>query len=108
MKAVQSIFDCSDSDNLMVESRKDALRINPVVRGLKVEFHGTKVTCDAGVSAYLKVFFAGAYYEKEFTLCIHGFSAVLCNLILGRFSLGLRDGRCHQKECHCESEHVYR
>jgi len=30
--------------NLMGESRKDALRVNPGVPGLKLEFHGTKVT----------------------------------------------------------------
>jgi len=35
-------------ENLMGEARKDAYRFNPDASGLKVEFHGTKVTSDAG------------------------------------------------------------
>ncbi len=35
----------------MGESKKDALRVN-FDRKLKVEFHGTKVTSDAGLLAY--------------------------------------------------------
>ena len=35
----------------MGESKKDALRVN-FVRKLKLEFHGVKVTSDAGLLAY--------------------------------------------------------
>jgi hypothetical protein len=35
----------------MDESRKDALRVNFDPK-LKLEFHGVKVTCDAGLLAY--------------------------------------------------------
>ena len=38
----------------MGESKKDALRVN-FDRKLKVEFHGTKVTSDAGLLAYREV-----------------------------------------------------
>jgi hypothetical protein len=40
-----------DLENPMGESKKDALRVN-FDRKLKVEFHGTKVTSDAGLLAY--------------------------------------------------------
>ena len=38
-------------ENLMGEARKDALRLN-FDRKLKLEFHGTKVTSDAGLLAF--------------------------------------------------------
>ena len=38
----------------MGESRKDALRVN-FDKKLKLEFHGVKVTSDAGLSAYREI-----------------------------------------------------
>jgi len=51
MDAVQASFDCSDLENPMGERSKDALRLD-FDRKQKVEFHGTKVTIDAGLLAY--------------------------------------------------------
>ena len=51
MDAIQASFDCSDLENPMGERRKDALRLN-FDRKLKLEFHGTPVTSDAGLIAY--------------------------------------------------------
>ena len=51
MDAIQTSFNCSDLENPMGERRKDALRFN-FDRKLKLEFHGTKVTSDAGLIAY--------------------------------------------------------
>jgi hypothetical protein len=51
MDTVKTIFDCSDRKNPMGESKKDALRVNFDSK-LKLEFHGTKVTTDAGLLAY--------------------------------------------------------
>jgi hypothetical protein len=51
MDAIQTSFDCSDLENPMGERRKEALRLN-FDRKLKLEFHGTKVTSDAGLIAY--------------------------------------------------------
>jgi hypothetical protein len=51
MNAVQASFDCSDLENPMGERRKDALRLNFDCK-LKLEFHGTKVTSDAGLIVY--------------------------------------------------------
>jgi hypothetical protein len=51
MDAIQASFDCSDLENPMGERSKDALQVN-FDRKLKLEFHGTKVTSDAGLIAY--------------------------------------------------------
>ena len=51
MKTTQASFDYSDLETPMGESKKDALRL-VFDRKLKVEFHGTKVTSDAGLLAY--------------------------------------------------------
>jgi hypothetical protein len=51
MDAIQASFDCSDLENPMGERRKEALRLN-FDRKLKLEFHGTTVTSDAGLIAY--------------------------------------------------------
>ena len=51
MDTIQTSFDYSELENPMGESKKDALRLD-FDRKLKVEFHGTKVTSDAGLLAY--------------------------------------------------------
>ncbi len=44
METTQASFDYSELENLMGEISRDALRLDPGAPGLKVEFHGTKVT----------------------------------------------------------------
>jgi hypothetical protein len=44
-------FSYQKKDNLMGERRKDALRVT-FARRVKLKFHGTKVTSDAGLLAY--------------------------------------------------------
>ncbi|MHC4475025.1 MAG: hypothetical protein ACYTEL_05240 [Planctomycetota bacterium] len=48
MDTIQTTFDRLMRENPMGESCKDALRLNSE-RKMKIEFHGTKVTGDAGL-----------------------------------------------------------
>ena len=51
METTQATFDPIIRENPMGEARKDALKLD-FDRRLKLEFHGTKVTSDAGLLAY--------------------------------------------------------
>jgi len=57
METTQASFDRSDLENPMGERRKDALRLD-FDRKVKVEFHGTKVTSDAGLTSNQKGLFS--------------------------------------------------
>jgi len=48
METTQASFDYSLRENPMGEARKDALKLD-FDRRLKLEFHGIKVTSDAGL-----------------------------------------------------------
>jgi hypothetical protein len=51
METIQTSFDHLLRENLMCETRKDALRLN-FDHKLKLEFHGTKITSHGGLLAY--------------------------------------------------------
>ena len=51
METTQATFNPMIRENPMGEARKDALKLD-FDRRLKLEFHGTKVTSDAGLLAY--------------------------------------------------------
>ena len=51
METIQASFDHLIRENPMGEARKDTLKLD-FDRRLKLEFHGTKVTSDAGLLAY--------------------------------------------------------
>jgi hypothetical protein len=51
MDAVKAIFDFSDLEKPMGETSRDALSFN-FESELKLDFHGTKVTSDAGLPSY--------------------------------------------------------
>ena len=50
METIQASFDHPIRENPMGEARKDALKLD-FDRRFKLEFHGTKVTSDAGLLA---------------------------------------------------------
>jgi hypothetical protein len=54
METTQASFDYSKWENPMGESKKDALRVN-FNKKLRLEFHGVKVTSDAGLLAYREI-----------------------------------------------------
>ena len=54
METTQASHDYSKWETPMGESKKDALRVN-FNKKLKLEFHGVKVTSDAGLLVYREI-----------------------------------------------------
>ncbi len=88
----------------MVESRKDALRVD-FDKKLKLEFHGTKVTSDAGLLAYRELDEAlGLTTTSESNFCDnrkgkntqHNIIALLRQSIYGRLA-GYEDTNCAER-----------
>jgi hypothetical protein len=94
MDAVQTSFDCSDLENPTGETSKDALRVN-FDQKLKLEFHGTKVTSDAGLLAYreldevlgLTTMIESEFYDnRKGKNTQHNITALLRQSIYGRLA----------------------
>jgi hypothetical protein len=94
METTQASFSPSFRDNPMGEARKDALRLD-FDRRLKLEFHGTKITSDAGLIAYRELDEAlGLTSKIESELCDiltgkntqHGLAALLRQSIYSRLA----------------------
>ena len=95
METIQATLDHLTRENPMGEPRKDALMLN-FDRKLKLEFHGTKVTSDAGLLAYRKLDDAlGLTTSIDADLCDnrtgkntqHSISALLRQAIYSRLAL---------------------
>ena len=66
MDAIQASFDFPDLENLIGERSKDALMLKSG-RKVKLEFHGTKMTSDAGLLYRL------SFCDEELSLAIDEF-----------------------------------
>jgi hypothetical protein len=106
METIQASFDHLLRENPMGEARKDALRLD-FDRRLKLEFHGTKVTSDAGLLAYRELDDAlGLTTLTDSELCDnrtgkntqHGIAALLRQSIYSRLA-GYADTNDAERLC---------